>query len=475
MMLIASNGRIVDANASACQLFHYPQQELNGLSVECLVPEDVRSHHSQLREAYYRVPGKRKIGEGRELLGLTKQGKKLTLELIIEQLLLGKDRITLLTAFDVSQRKEAEQNIHLAIDAAASAMIMCDNRRIIRLVNFAAEELFGYSRGELVGQAIDMLIPNEIRHVHSVYVRGFINQQQSRAMGPGSELHAVHKDGSYIPVEIGLKLIDSPVGEMIMTTIIDLSERRAATLALTNKAQELSALNTELSRFAYSTSHELKAPLVTIKGLIEASLEDLNAKEFSSIEDQLQKAQNVCQRGLDTIETVLSISNSHNKHVLLQETDVQLLIENTWQSVPNSTQSGIELICKTDLAPRVNTDVESLRLTLDVLFSNAIRYKDAQKSKPVIKVDVRTTRKRLQFVFKDNGTGIAKEHQQKVFDLFERVDEHSSRGLGLSLARKHIERSGGKISLSSIPGKHTTFKFDLPYGDVTPEQEDKVA
>jgi len=323
MMLIASNGRIVDANASACQLFHYPQEELNGLSVECLVPEDVRSHHSQLREAYYRVPGKRKIGEGRELLGLTKQGKKLTLELIIEQLLLGKDRITLLTAFDVSQRKEAEQNIHLAIDAAASAMIMCDNRRIIRLVNFAAEELFGYSRGELVGQAIDMLIPNEIRHVHSVYVRGFITQQRSRAMGPGSELHAVHKDGSYIPVEIGLKLIDSPVGEM---------------------------------------------------------------------------------------------------------------------SMPNRTQSGIELVCKTDLAPLVKTDVESLRLILDVLFSNAIRYKDAQKSKPIIKVDVRAARKRLQFVFKDNGTGIAKEHQQKVFDLF-----------------------------------HTTFKFDLPYGDVTPEQEDKVA
>ena len=133
--------------------------------------------------------------------------------------------------------------------------------------NKAAAVLLGYQENELVGKPVELLVPEEFQRAHPVYTSSYMSASETRSMGLGRDLYARHQDGSKIPVEITLTPVESSEGKMVMSTIVDLSERVAAALVNQKKSEELESLNIELSHFAYSASHDLKAPLSSIAGL----------------------------------------------------------------------------------------------------------------------------------------------------------------------------------------------------------------
>ena len=241
MTLVSRTGEIVLASETFIELFEYQADELIGQNVDMLVPEAVRGHHPELRDAYHRVPTKRSMGAGRDLNGVSKSGAIIPLELGLEPILDEGEQFALVVAIDIRQRKAHERRLQKAMDAAASAMIMVDENTAIVFANRAATTLFGYDENELIGQPIELLVPDEFRRSHPVYTGSYMSDSTARMMGSGRDLFARCKDGHQIPVEITLTPVDSEDGRLVMSTIIDLSERVAAAEEVAQKSPNIGA------------------------------------------------------------------------------------------------------------------------------------------------------------------------------------------------------------------------------------------
>src|SRR5690606_23171034 len=140
------------------------------------------------------------------------------------------------------------------------AMVLVNNSGVITLVNNETEKLFGYARNELVGNKLELLIPERYKVGHPDHRNAFFNKPKTRAMGAGRDLFAARKDGTEFQVEIGLNPIETAEGNMVLASIIDITERKNQELSL-KKQVELETKNAELEQFAYIASHDLQAPL----------------------------------------------------------------------------------------------------------------------------------------------------------------------------------------------------------------------
>jgi PAS domain S-box-containing protein len=129
---------------------------------------------------------------------------------------------------DLTERRAAEERFHLAVEAAPNGMILVDNEGRIALINSQAEKLFGYSRDELIGQKVEMLVPERFRALHASHRANYLAQPAVRLMGAGRDLFARRKDGTEVPVEIGLSPITTTQGAMILSAIVDITDRKRA-------------------------------------------------------------------------------------------------------------------------------------------------------------------------------------------------------------------------------------------------------
>lgn len=465
MLLVERNGLICHANPELCSLFGYTLSELLSQSVEILVPESSRDQHPDLRNAYARLPSKRKMGENRDLYGRNRTGTVIPLDLGLESVEVDGQAMSLVTAIDISQRKAIELRMQLAIDASASAMIMTDEQHNIILANAAAESLFGYETGELIGHAIDVLVPDNIKRIHPVYMSSFISNSEARSMGGDSQIVALHKDGHPIRVQIALTPVETPEGTMVMSTIIDLTQHLETTRTLQERADELEELNAELAHFAYSASHDLKAPMLTIKGLIDACQEDLQDKQTNEVLGNLQRAADICQRSGNMISNVLAISRAGKDYMQTERFSLKALIDTLWQTLAYNSTEKFELTVDLPADDQVETELVTLELILSNLLGNAMRFVDAAKPQYRLHITGKALDNTLTLSIRDNGIGIPLEYHHQVFEMFKRFDQRSGSGLGLALVRKHVSRLGGTIAMTSEPGNYCEFVLNLPLGE----------
>src|SRR6478609_2123505 len=182
--------------------------------------------------------------------------------------------------FHTEQAIAAEQRFQLVVEAAPSAMVMVDATGAIVMVNAQAERMFGYTRTELLGQPIEMLVSPRYRVHHPGLREGFYGEPRARPMGAGRELYGLKKDGSEFPVEIGLNPIETDEGMMVLSAIVDITERKAADAALRESERRLQELHAELlhvsrlsamGQMAAMIAHELNQPLTAISNYMEAA------------------------------------------------------------------------------------------------------------------------------------------------------------------------------------------------------------
>jgi protein-histidine pros-kinase len=319
----------------------------------------------------------------------------------------------------------------------------------ITLVNSQTEKLFGFSRTELIGSSVEMLIPMRFKEKHPGFRDSFFAAPQARSMGAGRELFAKRKDGTEFPVEIGLNPLETPEGQMVLAAVIDITERK--------------------SDFLAKMSHELRTPMNAIIGfselLIDKKVGDLNEKQLDYLNDIHASGSHL----LRLINDVLDIAKieSGKSELYLETFLVSELIEEVikiLKPIADKKELVISLLLSDEIK-LIEADKSKFRQILYNLLSNAIKF-NKQGGKVIIITEPLGSG---YFVLKitDTGIGIAKENLDKLFIPFVQLDSgtarlHEGTGLGLALTKSIIELHKGIISMESTEGEGSTFKLMMP-------------
>ena len=266
IVMIGSTGRIEMVNAQTERVFGYSRDELLGKPVEMLVPGRYRPNHPGLRTSFFANPVSRPMGAGRDLYGLRKDGNEFPVEIGLNPIATEDGTLVLSAIVDISARKRLEERFRQVVESAPNAIVMIGSTGRIEMVNAQTERVFGYSRDELLGKPVEMLVPGRYRPNHPGLRTSFFANPVSRPMGAGRDLYGLRKDGSEFPVEIGLNPIDTEEGTLVLSAIVDISARKR----LEDQVHAMDSMLTHMNRVATagelssSIAHEIKQPLAAM-------------------------------------------------------------------------------------------------------------------------------------------------------------------------------------------------------------------
>ena len=349
----------------------------------------------------------------------------------------------------------AERLFRLVVESSPNGVVMVDRRGVIVLVNRETERLFGYTRDELVGQSIERLVPGRFRHSHPEMRQGFFADPQTRAMGAGRDLFGVHKDGSEIPVEIGLNPIEAEEGFFVLASVIDIGPRKQA-------EAELRRSNEELERFAYVASHDLQEPLRTVSSYVQLLSRRYRDRLDADAMDFIDFAVGGARRMQQLIEDLLAFSRVGTRGAPLVPTRMQAVYENTLASLGAALDESNATVTA-DPLPTVVADASQLAQLLTNLLGNALKFRGGQP--PRVHVGAQRAGRMWTITVQDNGIGIEPDYFERIFVIFQRLhgpEEYPGTGVGLAICKKIVERHGGRIWVESTPAHGARFSFTLP-------------
>ncbi len=436
MVMMDQDGKIVMVNSMTEKLFGYSRQELIGSPLEMLVPERFRHQHPEYRQTYIGESKTRLMGHGRDLYGLHKNGQEFPVEVGLNPIETEHGIFVLAAIVDITDRKYAEEMIRLAVEASPNGMIMTNHQGAIVMVNTATETLFGYSREELIGQSIDILIPESHRAHHPELKKNYLKYPSARAMGHGRDLYGLHKDGKEFPVEVGLNPTQTPQGFMVLASMIDITERKYQEKQLKAALKEKDLLLSEIH-------HRVKNNLQIIDSLLGMQSGMLLNSTVVSI---LKESQNRV-KSMAMIHQILYESSDFS-HVDFSSV-VQSLVTNLSASYALDS-SRIQINIDTDqVLLSIDTSIP-LGLILNELCTNAIKYAFSENRSGNINISLKYLEaNKLQVLVTDDGVGIPEE-----FDI-----ENAS-SLGLQLVQLLSEQISAELTIQRR--NPTSFSLIIP-------------
>src|SRR5258708_6679757 len=285
IVVVDRAGRIVSVNRLTEDMFGYPRDELIHQPIELLVPERFREHHRTDRQLYSDAPRTRPMGLDRELWGRRKSGHEFLVQISLSPI--EGEEGTLVTSIirDVTSQRAAEARFRALLESAPDGIVVVNSEGTIIIVNSQTERLFGYTRLELIGQPIEMLVPDRFRGSHTGDRTAYVSDPKLRPMGAGRALTGRTKQGAEVPVEISLSPLETDQGRLVMSIVRDITERRKAEETIQASLREKEALLKEIH-------HRVKNNLQVTSSLLRlqaSAIDDPRAREmFEETESRIQ-------------------------------------------------------------------------------------------------------------------------------------------------------------------------------------------
>jgi len=356
-----------------------------------------------------------------------------------------------------ASRRQSEATARAFLESAAESIIVVNRAGEIVLVNAQTELMFGYRRSDLIGQTLELLLPESVRAAHVRHRTAYFAEPRVRRMGKDLVLAGRRRDGTQFPVEISLSYVETPEGILAMAFVTDISERVELQRA-TRQSEKLAALGTLASGIA----HEINNPLGIISSRIEVMLLEAESEPLSqSLVNDLLTVHKHAERVARIAQGLLSFSRQSSTEMVT--VDLNRVVEDTILLARGQIEKAgiaIEMTLAPAL-PSVRGNPNALSQVVLNLLTNA---RDAMPSGGRMTIVTSPTPDEdaaVEIVVTDTGHGMNAETLSRIFDPFY-TTKPTGTGLGLSIVYGIVHDHGGRITAESTPGEGTRFMVRLP-------------
>ena len=311
------------------------------------------------------------------------------------------------------------------LDAAVDGIVTIDEKGRIQSINRAAERIFGYSADEVVGKNVKVLMPSPYQEEHDGYLARYVDTGERKIIGIGREVRGLRKDGTTFPMHLGVSEVEIESGRLFTGIVQDISERKALEQSREESIAQLETSNAELEQFTYTVSHDLKSPLITIKGFLGMLEKDAVSGNIDRLRSDIARIGNAADKMKQLLDELLELSRIGRIANTPQPVSLVELCEEVVSLLQGSLDERDAKLSIDPQLPTVSVDRVRIREVIQNLVENALKF-TPEHTQPEIHVGVRDVDGRQVCYVSDNGRGIDPEYKTRVFRLFEQLDQEAS-------------------------------------------------